>query len=187
MNMHSRNSRPLSLLILSLAAVLLLLSGAVAAATLLPFSRLSGLSYNTATAVYTQGTAITPNSPHQLRRSCNSYSVSPALPGGLSLSTSTGIISGTPTAMTATASYTVTASNSAGSTTASLSIHGGGRGPGGPGLHDRYGGLHRGTTIPPNSPTSSGGTVTSYSVSPALPAGLSLSTTTGSSAAPSRP
>ena len=50
------------------------------------------------------------------------YSVSPALPAGLSLSTTTGAISGTPTAVTATASYTVTASNSAGSTTTSLSI-----------------------------------------------------------------
>ena len=37
----------------------------------------------------------------------------------------------------------------------------------------------KGTAITPNSPTSSGGAVTSYSVSLALPAGLSLSTSTG--------
>ena len=50
------------------------------------------------------------------------YSVSPDLPAGLSLDDGTGIISGTPTAVTATASYTVTASNVTGSTTATLTI-----------------------------------------------------------------
>ncbi|MCU0440201.1 MAG: putative Ig domain-containing protein, partial [Raineya sp.] len=42
------------------------------------------------------------------------YSVNPALPAGLSLNTSTGVISGTPSAQTASATYTVTASQSAG-------------------------------------------------------------------------
>ena len=37
----------------------------------------------------------------------------------------------------------------------------------------------KGVQITPNSPTSSGGTVTSYSVSPAFPAGLALSASTG--------
>src|SRR5208337_1028055 len=73
----------------------------------------SALSYTTATAVYIKGTAITPNSPTSSGGAVTAYSVSPALPAGLSLSTSTGIITGTPTAVTATASYTVTASNSA--------------------------------------------------------------------------
>ncbi|BDG05028.1 hypothetical protein AMOR_40240 [Anaeromyxobacter oryzae] len=51
-----------------------------------------------------------------------SYSVLPALPAGLSLNTSTGVISGTPSAVTSTAVYTITATNSAGSTTAGVSI-----------------------------------------------------------------
>ena len=50
------------------------------------------------------------------------YSVNPALPGGLSINSSTGVISGTPTAVTAKTSYTVTASNTGGSTTAVVSI-----------------------------------------------------------------
>ena len=50
------------------------------------------------------------------------YSVSPDLPAGLSLDDHTGIISGTPTGVTATASYTVTASNATGRTTATLTI-----------------------------------------------------------------
>jgi hypothetical protein len=51
-----------------------------------------------------------------------SYSVSPALPAGLSLDTASGVISGTPTSVTAKASHTVTATNSGGSTTATVSI-----------------------------------------------------------------
>lgn len=51
-----------------------------------------------------------------------SYSVSPALPAGLSLSTTTGVISGVPTTATAAAAYTVTATNASGSTTAAVNI-----------------------------------------------------------------
>jgi len=50
------------------------------------------------------------------------YTVSPALPAGLALSATTGVISGTPTATAAQATYTVTASNSAGSTTFGLAF-----------------------------------------------------------------
>lgn len=51
-----------------------------------------------------------------------SYTISPALPAGLSMSAATGAISGTPTTADATASYLVTASNSGGSTTASITM-----------------------------------------------------------------
>jgi polyhydroxybutyrate depolymerase len=51
-----------------------------------------------------------------------SYAVSPALPPGLSLSTSTGHISGTPRSASAQTNYTVTASNSGGTTSFALAI-----------------------------------------------------------------
>ena len=139
----------------------------------------SALSYTTATAVYTKGTAITPNSPTSSGGAVTAYSVSPALPAGLSLSTSTGIISGTPTAVTATASYTVTASNSAGSTTATLTITVEDAAPAGLAYTTGTAVYTVGTPITPNSPTSTGGAVTAYSVSPDLPAGLSLDDDTG--------
>ncbi|MGB7591971.1 MAG: tannase/feruloyl esterase family alpha/beta hydrolase, partial [Terriglobia bacterium] len=82
----------------------------------------AGLAYTTGTAVYAIRVPITPNSPTSTGGAVTSYSVSPALPAGLSLSPSTGIISGTPATATATASYTVTASNTTGSTTATLTI-----------------------------------------------------------------
>jgi YVTN family beta-propeller protein len=51
-----------------------------------------------------------------------SYVVSPALPAGLALNSSTGVISGTPTTVTPAATYTVTASNSAGNTSFGLNL-----------------------------------------------------------------
>jgi outer membrane protein assembly factor BamB len=52
----------------------------------------------------------------------SSYSVSPALPAGLTLSSTSGVISGTPSVVAAPADYAVTASNSSGSTTFNLHL-----------------------------------------------------------------
>jgi hypothetical protein len=131
------------------------------------------------TADYAQGTAIAPDNPTSTGGAVTAYSVNPALPAGLALSTSTGVISGTPTAVTATASYTVTASNSAGSATASLSITVNVAAPAGLSYTTSSPVYSVGTLIPADSPTSTGGTVASYNVSPTLPAGLNLSATTG--------
>jgi DNA-binding beta-propeller fold protein YncE len=139
----------------------------------------SALSYTTGAPDYTKGTPIPANNPTSTGGAVASYSVSPALPAGLSLSTTMGIISGTPTAVAATASYTVTASNSAGSTTASLSITVNDAAPAGLAYTTGTAVYTVGTPIPANSPTSTGGAVTSYGVSPALPAGLSLDDDTG--------
>ena len=139
----------------------------------------SALSYTTSTAVYTKGTAIPANNPTSAGGAVTSYSVSPALPGGLSLSSTTGVISGTPTAITATASYTVTASNSAGSATAALSITVNDAAPAGLTYTPGTAVYTVGTPIAANTPTSTGGAVTGYSVTPALPAGLSLDDVTG--------
>ena len=52
----------------------------------------------------------------------DSYSISPALPAGLTLDTVTGNIGGIPTVLSPKTNYTVTATNVAGKTTASLAI-----------------------------------------------------------------
>lgn len=75
----------------------------------------SGLAY-TSPVHATVGVAIDSLSP-TVTGSVSSYSVSPALPAGLTLDTTTGVISGTPTAKAAEATYTITATNSSGSTT----------------------------------------------------------------------
>ncbi len=139
----------------------------------------TNLTYSTNPAIYTKGMAITPNMPSNTGGAVVSYGVAPALPAGLSLSTTTGIISGTPTAITATASYVVTATNAAGSTTDSVSITVNDAAPTGLTYSANPAAYTKGVAITPNTPSSSGGAVLSYSVTPALPAGLSLSTTTG--------
>ena len=162
---------------ISLTAVLVLLSGCGNNRGSLQAP--SALSYSTATAVYTKGVQIAPNSPTSAGGAVTSYTVSPALPAGLSLSSTIGIVSGTPTAATDLASYTVTASNSAGSATATLTITVNDQPPSALNYTPGSAIYTKGTQIAPNLPTSSGGAVVSYSVSPALPAGLSLSAGTG--------
>jgi uncharacterized protein (TIGR03118 family) len=83
-----------------------------------------GLTYSSPVTV-TLGvamSALTPSIASSSPYSSTVFSVSPALPAGLSLDPAAGTISGTPTSLTASATYTVTASNSAGNTSFALSL-----------------------------------------------------------------
>ncbi|MGD0547440.1 MAG: putative Ig domain-containing protein, partial [Terracidiphilus sp.] len=161
----------------SLAAVLVLLSGcghggsAPASIT---------LSYSQTTAVFVKGVAIAADNPASSGGSLTGYSVIPSLPAGLSLNASTGAISGIPTVVAGSASYTVTAFGS-GTTSASatLSITVNDQPPSALSYAAGTAAYAINVPITPNFPANSGGTVISYSVLPALPAGLSFNTTTG--------
>ncbi len=80
----------------------------------------SGLSYP-GPNVYPVLTAIAALTP-TVSGTVTGYSISPALPTGLSFNASTGVISGTPTQATAAILYTVMASNTAGSISVTVSI-----------------------------------------------------------------
>jgi hypothetical protein len=80
------------------------------------------LSYPVSPAVYTAGTPITPNAPTVGGGAVSWYRISPALPAGLDFSATTGVISGTPTVVSATTQYVITASNSGGSASTTMSI-----------------------------------------------------------------
>ena len=82
----------------------------------------SALSYQVNPAIYTKGSQIVPDNPTNTGGTAISFSVTPALPAGLSLSTVTGIIIGDPTSIATAANYNVTATNSGGNTTAALNI-----------------------------------------------------------------
>lgn len=141
----------------------------------------ANLAYATNPATYAVGTAIAANTPTSTGGAVSSYVVSPSLPSGLALNATTGVISGTPTAATAQATYTVTATNAAGNTTAALVVTV--NTISGPPAGLRYAtnpaSYTVGTAITPNTPSSTGGTITSYAVTPTLPAGLALNPTTG--------
>ena len=81
----------------------------------------SNLSYTPATVSGTVGTAINSLTP-RVTGTVDTYSVDPALPDGLSIDASSGVISGTPTAVAASDTYTVTAANEGGSTTATVTV-----------------------------------------------------------------
>ena len=79
------------------------------------------LVYGTTLAAFTVNAAITNDMPNLTDPSLM-YSVTPPLPAGLTLSPTTGIISGTPTAVNPLATYVIQASNSAGLSVTSLNF-----------------------------------------------------------------
>lgn len=83
---------------------------------LAPLAVPSGLEYEAASATYEEEEPIAPNFPKSFMPPYTTFTVSPSLPGGLSIDASSGVISGTPVLAGATATYTVTATNPAGST-----------------------------------------------------------------------
>jgi hypothetical protein len=139
----------------------------------------AGLTYSSNPAVYTVGTAITGNVPTSSGGAIASYSVSPGLPSGLRLDATTGVITGAPAALCAGTVYIVTAKNAGGSASASVWIAVNDIAPSGLSYSNNPANYTVGTAIAPNVPSSIGGAVVSYSVSPGLPSGLTLNTATG--------
>ena len=127
------------------------------------------------------GTAITSSTPYVPSNFTGTvtYSISPALPAGLTFSTFTGVISGTPTVAVATVNETVTATDGTNTATARITISSR-LVP----LISPAGSVISGivNTIIAPSPTMEAkyftGTPT-YSISPALPVGLILNSQTG--------
>jgi Putative Ig domain len=137
----------------------------------------SGLAYARPPA-YVKGQAIPPLRPTVIG-TVTAYSVNPALPAGLRLGPTDGNISGTPTTVSPIASYTVTARNAAGATSATVTLT----------VNDVRPAFAYGAnntlvlTVDQRSgvaPTNTGGQVVSWSVTPALPPDLTFSTKDGS-------
>lgn len=72
--------------------------------------------------IYCSNSGITPNSSSTQASTPSSFTVNPSLPSGLQLNNVNGQITGTPTAITSAANYTITASNACGSTSRVLNI-----------------------------------------------------------------
>ena len=135
------------------------------------------IAYTGSPFTFAVGTPITSITPSNTGDSAF-WSVSPSLPSGLSLSSS-GVISGTPTATSATALYNITASNPGGESTAAISITVNAQAPSGLSYATENMTLTQGVTMTNNNPSVSGGSVTSWEISPSIPSGMSFSSSTG--------
>lgn len=127
------------------------------------------------------GTAITATTAYTAQNFLGAvaYSVSPALPAGLAIDSATGVISGTPTAIAASATYVVTARNGSDSALADVTIAIAAQPAITPLTQTMSGRV--GTAVTSSTAiTATGftGTIT-YSIAPALPAGLAIAPTTG--------
>ena len=108
-----------------------------------------------------------------------SYSLTGTLPSGMNFESSNGTIWGTPTVAMTSTTYTVTANNSAGSYSTSISLTSQHVAPYDLVYSPENMTLEKGTAMTTNTPSVSGGTVTSWAISPSLPSGLAFSTSTG--------
>ncbi len=137
------------------------------------------ISINPATVTAIAGVAITPPSITSSGGDVASYSIDPAIGNGLSFDTSTGTISGTPTAVADAVTYTITATNTADDDTASVTITVNAVAPD-ISIDPSTLTATVGTAIPPITIVHNGGAVVSYSISPPIANGLSFNTNTGS-------
>ncbi|MGB2194637.1 MAG: putative Ig domain-containing protein, partial [Candidatus Poseidoniaceae archaeon] len=109
------------------------------------------------------------------------YSISPDLPAGLSLNAFTGEISGTPTELSTNTTYTITARNSGGTNTTTITIE----------VIDQVPTLsyspenltltkgQSSSDLPLNATVTGSGTITSWAINATLPAGLNFGTSNG--------
>lgn len=141
----------------------------------------TGLTYREPAVIYAIGTAITANTATSAGGPISTYRIVPALPAGLAFNTQTGAITGTPTALAAESSYSVTGSNGAGETTAALriAVQAAPVAPATLAFSTPTAAYVVAEAIVPNTPVVTGGAATAYAVSPPLPVGLSLNTQTG--------
>ena len=137
------------------------------------------ISYSGSPFTETKGQSMAPEAPTKSGGAVITWSVSPSLPNGLTLSATTGVISGTPTVVSSTATYTISATNSGGTGTTTVEITVNDIPPTNLAYSPSTLTLTKGELMTSVMPTSSGGAVVSWAVSPALPAGLAIDSSTG--------
>jgi hypothetical protein len=134
------------------------------------------ISYAQTSEVLTQNAAVT--FTPSVNGTADTWSVDPALPNGLSLDPVTGVISGAPLDVTPATNFTITGSSVTGSSSHVIEIAVVPGPPADLSYSDNPVIYFVGVEIDPNTATVTG-QVDSFTVDPALPAGLSLNEATG--------
>ncbi len=143
-------------------------------------STLPVIAYANANYSFERTRAISSTAPTSTGATVATYAISPALPTGLTFNTSTGVITGTPSVVSTSRTYTVTGTTAAGcvaTTTFTLDVFNA-VAPSSLSYSPSSQTVRQGTAIEVMTPTISGGTPT-YTISPTLPAGLTINPTTG--------
>ena len=108
-----------------------------------------------------------------------SYAITPSAPAGLTFNTATGLLSGTPTGVAGATAFTITGTNGAGSTTATFTLTVTALAPPVFSISSNSETKSVNSAITGYTISSTGGTITSYAITPSAPAGLTFNTATG--------
>lgn len=138
----------------------------------------ASLAYPSTPMVLVVGVAMTPVAP-TATPGLSGFAVVPTLPPGLRLDASSGTLSGTPTAVSSTGTYTITASGGGATARAAVSITVNPPAPSSLSYGAAAFSFTAGIAAHTLTPSTSGGDVAAWSIAPALPAGLTFSTTDG--------
>jgi hypothetical protein len=138
----------------------------------------SNLTYPTSSITVTKGESISPVTPNVSGGDVVLYTISPNLPDGLEFNSLTGEITGIANVLSESATYTVSATNTGGSTSTSFTLV---VNDVPPSLltYQTLGKITRGEAFSSDPPSANGGNIISYAISPGLPDGLSFDTSTG--------
>ncbi len=139
----------------------------------------SNLKYTDSLVIATRTVTNINANPTNLGDLITNYSINPALPAGLSMDSITGKIIGTAQVLLPLTTFTIAGSNTGGSTTASFKLTVNAVAPSNLKYTDSTIVATRTISNINNTPSNAGDLITKYSISPALPNGLSLDTLTG--------
>ena len=126
----------------------------------------------------TNGVPMSADTPTAAGGAVDSWSISPDLPTGLVFDTATGEISGTPTVLSPLTTYTITATNTGGSDSVTISLEVNDIAPTSITYANTPYTLTNNTAMQADTPITTGGPVVSWTITPALPAGLLFDTAT---------
>ena len=139
----------------------------------------SSLVYSPSIVVATRTITNINSSVTYLGDSITSFSITPSLPTGVTLNNLTGLISGIPTVTLSETIFTITGTNNGGNTTASFTLTVNRIPPTDLKYKDSIIIATRELTDINNSVTNLGGLITNFSITPLLPFGVSINTSTG--------
>jgi N-acetylneuraminic acid mutarotase len=142
---------------------------------LLSFSGATGTTMNIGASA-----SISPTTLSSRGASISGCSISPALPAGLSINSLTCVISGTPTSAYALTTHTVSVTNSEGSTSSTLSLQVTGQAPtiSYSASTGKIGSPLISMSVTPSTLENGGSAISSCTIAPALPSGLTIHNTT---------